>query len=43
MTTPAAPPALLLSEWAAHSNAPASAALTWAQRVEVRAWRSSVS
>ena len=41
-TATSAPPALLLSEWAASSGVPASAALTWAQRGELRVWRSSV-
>lgn len=37
-----APPAVLLSEWAAALELGSGRALTWAQRGEVRVWRSSV-
>ncbi|GGN42700.1 hypothetical protein GCM10010842_29380 [Deinococcus daejeonensis] len=37
-----APPAVLLSEWAAARRLGSGRALTWAQRGDVCAWRSSV-
>ncbi|GGB79648.1 hypothetical protein GCM10008019_39870 [Deinococcus soli (ex Cha et al. 2016)] len=37
-----APPAVLLSEWASTRRLGSGRALTWAQRGDVRAWRSSV-